>query len=412
MNEIRLEEILKEDEKIGTRMRSFFLVLERLREEMTDEQREMVRRLKERRDEAIRNLDELLKKADENFTASGCQTFHARTAEEALEYIFEEIGDEEMVVKAKSNVLREIGFDERARERGIEVIPTDVGDRIVEILHEDLTHPTGPAAHLSSQFIASKLSKIFGVDISPEPEAIANFIRDDTLKYIMKARVGLSGANSFSSDGVISLVHSEGNISLVTRIPEKHIAVLGIDRIVKSAEDTVTFAKVQSLYALGKPITAYVDLISGPSKTGDIEKKIVKGMYGPKEMHVIFLDNGRRELIRRYPELARCIGCGACVLVCPVSNVAAPLFGFSGHRSARGIAYSYFIEGLESAVSRGLFLCTTCNSCASICPMEIDLVRIMKELRAEAVSKKLGIEAHEEIAKLILEEGSPYPKKK
>jgi len=403
---------LRDDEKIETRMRSFFLVIQRLREEMREEQREAIRRLKERRDDAIRNLDELLKMAEENFEASGCSVFRAKRGEDALEYIFEEIGEEEMVVKAKSNVLREIEFDERARESGISVVPTDVGDRIVELLSEELAHPTGPAAHLSSRFIAERLSEIFKTKIPPEPEAIANFIRDDTLKYIMKAKIGISGANSFSAEGVISLVHSEGNISLVTRIPEKHIAVLAIERVLKSAEDTVTFAKVQSLYALGKPITAYVDLISGPSKTGDIEKKIVKGMYGPKEMHVIFLDNGRRELIKRFPELARCIGCGACVLVCPVSNVAAPLFGFSGHRSARGIAYSYFIEGLERAVERGLFLCTTCNSCSSICPMEINLPEIIKEIRKEAVRKGLSLEAHEIVARRILEEGSPYPKRK
>lgn len=407
-----LPRLLQDDEKIETRMRSFSLVIQRLREEMTEEQREAVRRLKERRDEAIRNLDELLKIAEENFENSGCSVFRARTGEDALKYIFEEIGDEEMVVKAKSNVLREIEFDERAAEMGISVIPTDVGDRIVELLNEEITHPTGPAAHLSSKFIAERLSEIFGTKIPPEPEAIANFIRDDTLKYIMKAKVGISGANSFSSEGVISLVHSEGNISLVTRIPEKHIAVLAIDRIVRSTEDTVTFAKVQSLYALGKPITAYVDLISGPSKTGDIEKKIVKGMYGPKEMHVILLDNGRRELIRRFPELARCIGCGACVLVCPVSNVAAPLFGFTGHRSARGIAYSYFIEGPERAVERGLFLCTTCNSCASICPMEIELPEIIRELRREAVKRGLAPEAQRVAARRILKEGSPYPKRK
>jgi|Deesub1362A_J573_1020465.scaffolds.fasta_scaffold01684_7 L-lactate dehydrogenase complex protein LldG len=406
-----LEKILKEEDKIRTRMKSFFLVLQRLKDEMSDEQREMVEKLKEKRKEAIENVEELLKRAEENFISSGCQVFHAKNGKEALNYIFSEIEDEEMVVKAKSNVLREIKLDEKAREKGIEVIPTDVGDRIVEILNEDLTHPTGPAAHLSAEHIASRLSEVFNTKIPPTPEAIANFIRDDTMKYIMKAKVGISGANAFASEGIISLVHSEGNISLVTRIPEKHIAVLGIDRIVRSAEDTVTFAKVQSLYALGKPITAYVDLISGPSKTGDIEKKIVKGMYGPREMHVIFLDNGRKKLMKRFPELARCIGCGACVLVCPAANVAASLFGHSGHRSARGIAYSYFIEGLESAISRGLFLCTTCHSCSEICPMGIELPKIMKEIRREAVSNNLRIDAHERVVKLILEEGSPYPKK-
>ena len=73
-----------------------------------------------------------------------------------------------------------------------------------------------------------------------------------------------------------------GNISLVS-LKDLHIIVAGIDKFVPALEDAMSVAKLETVYATGNYVTSYINVISGPSKTADIEKKLLKNMYGAEK---------------------------------------------------------------------------------------------------------------------------------
>ena len=126
------------------------------------------------------------------------------------------------------------------------------------------------------------------------------------LKRLENSTVGISGANVVAAEeGSIVLVHNEGNISLVS-LKDLHIIVAGIDKFVPALEDAMSVAKLETVYATGNYVTSYINVISGPSKTADIEKKLLKNMYGAEKVVVILLDNGRSEARE---ECLWCIGC-------------------------------------------------------------------------------------------------------
>ena len=144
-----------------------------------------------------------------------------------------------------------------------------------------------------------------------------------------KADVGISGANVIAADtGALFLIENEGNIRLATSAPPIHIALIGMEKVVSNLGDAFKVAEVTWRYA-NYTVPAYVSMISGPSKTGDIEKVITYGAHGPKEFHVIFLDGGRIELAKN-PILRQalyCLRCGGCLYECPVFGVTAGHFG-------------------------------------------------------------------------------------
>ena len=182
-----------------------------------------------------------------------------------------------------------------------------------------------------------------------------NVVKKDVLNRIKNANVGISGANAIAAEeGSIVMVHNEGNISLIS-LKDLHIIVAGIDKIVPSIEDAISISKLETIYATGKYVTSYVNIVSGPSKTADIEKKLLKNMYGSEKVVVILLDNGRSDAS---PECLWCIGCGNCVVHCPVYNAVGNEFGFNNYLGGRGVAVSKFIKDDEVCFNSGLYMCT------------------------------------------------------
>ena len=163
------------------------------------------------------------------------------------------------------------------------------------------------------------LKEKFGAILSRRPEEIANFVRGVLREKISKAKVGITGANAITADGSIVILENEGNISLVSRIPDKHIVVSSFDKIVPTIEDALVVVRAASVFGTGQKFPVYLNIISGPSKTADIQNQIVTGAQGAKEVYLILLDNGRSEILRTdYKELLYCINCGACLNFCPV----------------------------------------------------------------------------------------------
>ena len=340
---------------------------------------------------------ELHRLALDNLEGNGFRIRFAPDAGDAVGMIREEMGDERLLAKSKSNLAKEIGLTKALTEAGIEVIETDIGDRILQLSGEETVHPTGPCAHLDRHDIARILEERFQREIEPEPHQIIEIIRDEINGYLDRARIGLTGVNAITAqEGAVVLLSNEGNIDLVSLLPEKHIMLASVDKIYADLEEAINMVKIQSFYATGEPLTSFVRIITGPSKTADIEKQLFKGVHGPKELVLIMVDNGRSETLKdeRGRRLLYCIGCGACLLDCPPYDRLGPLFGRHGRLGGVGACVSRFFSGAQSAADSGLSLCATCGACVARCPVEIDIPLSVEDARRSCVEEGVLLPEH------------------
>jgi L-lactate dehydrogenase complex protein LldG len=342
------------------------------------------KRLRQTRGESVGN-EILLKQAIENLIQNGIKVYMVDSREEAISLIISEVGDNRLVVKSKSNLAKEIGLTEALEAVGIDVIETDIGDRIIQLCGDAPSHPTGPASHLTRYDIARILSAHFGKTVKPTARAIVELIRDEISEYIDKATIGITGANAIAAEeGAILLLHNEGNIIQVAMRSEKHIVLAGIDKIYPNVEEALNMLKLQTFYATGALTTSFLNIIAGSSQTADIEKQLVKGVHGPKEICLILVDNHRRDIARgEYKELLYCIGCGQCLLVCPAYGVYGDRFSIDSQLGGRGLVYSVLSLKAPTRADAGLELCLTCRKCQQNCPLAIDIPFMVNKLRLE-----------------------------
>ena len=358
---------------------------------------------------SIENNEELLNQLLESFKRNGIDCVMADTSEDAIDIIdglLDEY-DATTIAKAKSNTLGEINLKKHMADKDIDVVETDLGDRILQLKKTDNNpvHPTGPASHLNISKITDIVNESLDADVNPEPREIMELVRSDVLNRLKNARVGISGANAIAAEeGSLVMVHNEGNISIVS-LKDLHIIVAGIDKIVPCLEDAISIVKLETIFATGNFVTSYMNVISGPSKTADIEKKLLKNMYGAEKVVVILLDNGRSEASE---ECLYCIGCGNCVVHCPVYNAVGNEFGFNNYLGGRGVAMSKFIEDDETCYNSGLYMCTLCGLCTLNCPVSIPTNEIIENMRKLSADVGFYPKAHGKIKDNISKKDSPY----
>ena len=358
---------------------------------------------------SIENNEELLNQLLESFKRNGIDCVMADTSEDAIDIIdglLDEY-DATTIAKAKSNTLGEINLKKHLADKDIDVVETDLGDRILQLKKTDNkpVHPTGPASHLNISKITDIVNESLDVNVNPEPRAIMETVRMDVLNRLKNARVGISGANAIAAEeGSLVMVHNEGNISIVS-LKDLHIIVAGIDKILPCLEDAISIVKLETIFATGNFVTSYMNVISGPSKTADIEKKLLKNMYGAEKVVVILLDNGRSEASE---ECLYCIGCGNCVVHCPVYNAVGNEFGFNNYLGGRGVAMSKFIEDDETCYNSGLYMCTLCGLCTLNCPVSIPTNEIIENMRKLSADVGFYPKAHGKIKDNISKKDSPY----
>jgi L-lactate dehydrogenase complex protein LldG len=367
------------------------------------------------RSESVGNWD-LLKEAISRLEKNQFKVLQAKDAKEACETILREIGRERLVVKSKSNISKEIGLTRFLNRHSIEVIETDIGDRIIQLAGHRASHATAPAVHLSRYDIAEILSKHVKREVPPIPEEEMQAVREDIESYLQKARVGITGANAIAAkEGAALILHNEGNITRV-RMRKKHILITAIDKIYPSVADALVMLRLETYLATGALFPSFIDIVAGRSKSSDIEKQLFYGMHDPEEVVIVFLDNGRREILNKakdFSDLLYCIGCGNCLLDCPSYNAVGSLFGADGMLGGRGVALSCLLRGLREGIEDGLFLCTTCGLCGEVCPVGIDAGKKLKDLRRESLRDpeiSNGLEEVTQLQATIDQYGTPYGK--
>lgn len=371
------------------------------------------RELKRIRSVSLGNED-LLKEAISTLEKNRFKVLQAKDSEEACQMFLQEIGEERLVVKSKSNLSKEIELTPFLRRHGIEVVETDIGDRINQLIGGRSSHYTGPIVHLTRYDVAEILSKHLQRDVPPVPEVEMQAVREDIESYLQRAEVGITGANAIAArEGAVLIIHNEGNVTRV-RTRRKHLILASLDKIYPNMNDAMTMAKIETYLATGAIFPSFVDIIGGRSKSSDVEKIPFFGMHEPNELVLVLLDNGRSRILKEateYIDLLTCIGCGNCLLDCPTYNVIGPSFGAEGMLGGRGVALSALLHGPKEGVDNGLFLCTTCGLCGEVCPVGIDAGKRLKDLRRLSLKDPDVSSELEEVVQLqstIDRFGTPY----
>ena len=345
----------------------------------TIELAEEVRKIKE---DSIGRMRELAEQACESIEGNKGHAYIADTAEEALKIIDDLVGKDKLIVKGKSMTGEEIDLREHLEESGNEVYETDLGEFIIQHLKSKPMHILSPAIHVPKEDVATLLTNITGKKVAPDIAEEVAIVRNLLREKYFQADIGLSGANVVSADtGTLFLISNEGNVRLCTGVPPVHIALVGLEKLVPTLHDAWKVAEVTWRYA-NYNIPSYVSLVSGPSKTGDIEKVTTYGAHGPKELHVVFLDSGRTKLAK-HPLLRQalyCLRCGGCLYECPIFAVTAGYFG-DKYFAGIGAVWTAQITGNLEKAAPIIYTCLTCGRCKVRCPMKIDVPQMCLELR-------------------------------
>jgi iron-sulfur cluster protein len=333
---------------------------------------------------AIPRMEELARQAIDAIEMNRGKGYIARTADEALKIIADLSGTGKLIVKGKSMTGEEIGLREHLEEQGNEVYETDLGEFIIQQMGSRPMHILAPSVHVPREDVARLFSKVIGQEISEDSEIteLVAVARDFLREKFFQADIGISGANVVAAEtGTLYIIENEGNVRLATSAPPVHITLVGMEKLVPTLADAFKVSEVTWRYA-NYAMPSYVSMVSGPSKTGDIEKVTTYGAHGPKEFHVIFLDDGRTELAK-HPILRQalyCLRCGGCLYECPVFAVTAGYFGDKYFAGIGAVWAAMVSNDMEKAASIA-YTCLTCGRCKQRCPVQIDVPEMIIELR-------------------------------
>jgi len=357
---------------------------------------------------AIEQIADLKKQAITAFRENGIEVLEARDAAAAREIIEKILVGKRKIIKAKTNTFNEIETEGFLSDK--EVTETDLGDFLCQLMAEEEIHPVLPALHLTPAKISQRIKEKFGQEVASQPEKIASFVRGLLREKISQAEAGISGANVVTADGRILILENEGNISLVSRWPEIHIIITGYDKIVENLTDALKIVKAAALWGTGQEFPVYLSIISGPSKTADIQNQTVIGAQGAKKVYLILLDNGRTNLLENnFAEILYCINCGACLNFCPVFQQIGRHYG-ARYLGSKGIIFAGWSESFKKAVEANCFACTLCSACFENCPMKINLPELMKKLRSFMEKENLQTEENKAMIEKIRKFGNPFGK--
>jgi L-lactate dehydrogenase complex protein LldF len=329
----------------------------------------------------VENLDAYLPAVEARLAANGVRVHWASTAESACEAVHSilKARGATRLVKAKTMVSEEIELDAYLRDRGIESLETDLGEFIVQMDHDHPSHIIKPIIHKTRRQIAELFERNGLGAYNDEPGVITQRARRFLRHKYLGADAGLTGANFVVAEsGRLVVVTNEGNSRFCLAATRCHIALVGIEKILPNDRDLALFLNLLARSATAQQLTVYNEFILGPRGAGQPD--------GPDEVHVVFVDNGRTDVLASdCREILRCIRCGACLNVCPV------------YRQAGGHAYRSVYPGPVGAVLSPLLLgkafpekadlpkaSSLCGACNEVCPVDIPIPDLLLRLRDKA----------------------------
>jgi len=325
----------------------------------------------------LSRLDTYLAQFADAVEAAGGHVHWASTAEAANTVVIQiaKQNNVRSIVKGKSMVTEETHLNHALESAGLTVIESDLGEYIIQLAGETPSHIIAPAIHKTKEQIGQLLHEKIGMPLTDEPSKMTAAARAKLRDVFLNADMGISGVNfGVAETGTICLVENEGNGRLTTTAPRIHLAMMGIERLVPTLHDLSVMLQVLARSATGQKLSVYTNLITGPRRA-DAD--------GPDQLHVVLVDNGRsRVLGTEVAEILYCIRCGACLNACPVYQQ------IGGH--AYGGVYTGPVGAVLTPALYGIDLwselphaSSLCGACREVCPVRIDIPRMLLQLRDE-----------------------------
>jgi len=339
----------------------------------------------------LRHLDMYLVQFESAVETAGGNVHWARDAGEARRIVAGLVaatGADE-VVKVKSLTTDEIELNDGLALTGIRVVETDLAELICQLAGEQPSHILVPAIHKNRTEIRDLFRRELGLPgLSDEPRELAEAARAFLREKFLEARVAVSGANfGVAETGTVCVVESEGNGRFCTTLPRTLITVMGIEKLVPEPEDLEVFLQLLPRSSTGERMNPYTSLWTGVTD-GD----------GPEEFHVILLDNGRTDVLADVVgrQTLACIRCSACLNVCPVYSRTGGHAYESVYPGPIGAILTPQLRGLRSGTSLP-YASSLCGACYEVCPVKIDIPRILVHLRGRVVAER-GQDRSEQLA--------------
>lgn len=319
---------------------------------------------------ALGRLPELWIEFEANATRAGAVLHWARDAAEHNDIVARLFHERNIrrVVKSKSMLTEECGLNDHLEDQGIEVVDTDLGERIVQLRREPPSHIVMPAIHLRRGEVGALFAKELGSPAGlDDPDELTAVARRDLRGRFLAAEAGLTGVNfAVAETGTFVVVTNEGNADLGTVLPALHIASVGLEKIIPRQRDLAPFLRLLARSATGQAISTYTSHFRGPRPASDETTAI-------QELHIIIVDNGRSALLAKpaFREALACIRCGACLNTCPVYRRSG---GHSYGTTIPGPIGSVIEPSRDASTHRELpHACSLCGSCSDVCPVRIPL---------------------------------------
>ena len=337
---------------------------------------------------SLARLPDLLEQLERKLTANGIQVHWAENAGEANAIIvgIAQKHAAKLMVKGKSMVSEETELNHAMEAAGIEALESDMGEYIVQLDGEKPSHIIMPAIHKTKQQIARLFAeKVPGASYTESVDELIGIGRAVLREKFMSAEIGLSGVNfAVAETGTLCLVENEGNGRMCTTVPDVHIAITGIEKVVEKLEHVPPLFGLLTRSATGQAITTYFNMIGGPRQPGGKAGKSAE-LDGPKEVHLVLLDNGRTQAYadEQMRATLQCIRCGACMNHCPVyTRIGGHAYGTT-YPGPIGAIVSPHLLGL--AATHALPTASSlCGACGEVCPVRIPIPDLLIRLRGEA----------------------------
>ncbi len=332
------------------------------------------------KDHTLSHLDFYLARFEEKVLAQGGIVHWARTGDEANEIIAEICRgvDAKKVIKSKSMVTEEIELNPKLESEGLEVFETDLGEYIIQLRDEKPSHIVGPALHLNVDQVSDTFyeahQKYGRTERVVEKDALVGEARAVLREHFKTADVGITGANYLIAEsGTIGLVTNEGNADLSASLPNCHIVVTGIEKVVPTLDDATLLMRLLVRSATGQEAANYMSFYTGPKRVGDAD--------GPEIFHVVLVDNGRSNMVgTEFQDMLRCIRCGACLNHCPVfTSIGGQAYG-SVYSGPMGSVLTPALTSITQAAHLPN-ASTFCGRCEAVCPVRIPLPKMLRHWR-------------------------------
>lgn len=311
----------------------------------------------------LSNLDSYLVEFEQKAQANGIIVHWAADGEEHNKIIHDIIRKNgiQKIVKSKSMLTEECHLNEFLQEKGIEVVDTDLGERIVQFRNEAPSHIVLPAIHLKKQDVSETFHEHLGTEKgNNDPQYLTEAARQHLRSKFIESDLAITGVNfAVAETGGFVVCTNEGNADMGAHAASIHIACMGFEKIIPKAEDLAVFLRLLARSATGQPITTYSSHFKQP-RAG-------------QQMHLVIVDNGRTKQLGRadFRNSLKCIRCAACFNTCPVYRRSG---GHSYHTAVSGPIGSILNPNLDMKANADLpFASTLCGSCSNVCPVKIDI---------------------------------------